>query len=87
VLEIAAASTGDHSAAFPVALPEWFIKAYTSERGTVYEPFGGSGTTLIAAQRVNRVALAMELSPKYCDVILRRYAAETGEEPVLIPHA
>lgn len=79
VLEIAAASTGDHSAAYPVELPAWFIRAFTAKDDAAYDPFGGSGTTLIAAEREDRRAYLMELSPRYCDVILRRWEAETGQ--------
>jgi DNA modification methylase len=49
----------------------------------VYEPFAGSGTTLIAAQTVRRVCLAVELSPAYVDVIIRRWEAFTGESAIL----
>lgn len=50
-----------------------------SARGdAIYEPFCGSGTTLIAAETVGRVCLAMELEPKYCDVIVERWEAFTG---------
>jgi DNA modification methylase len=46
----------------------------------VYEPFAGSGTTIIAAHSVGRSCYALELSPKYCDVILERYETLTGEQ-------
>jgi DNA modification methylase len=49
--------------------------------GLVYEPFGGSGSTLIAAHMLGRRARVMELDPKYCDVILRRFARFTGIKP------
>ena len=55
-----------------------------SERGDlIYEPFCGSGTTLIAAETVGRRCLAMELDPAYCDVILRRWEAFTGKSALL----
>jgi DNA modification methylase len=55
-----------------------------SERGDpVYEPFCGSGTTLIAAETTGRSCLAMELDPAYCDVIVRRWQAFTGKGAVL----
>jgi DNA modification methylase len=55
-----------------------------SGRGdTVYEPFCGSGTTLIAAETVGRACLAMELDPAYCDVIVERWEAFTGAKAVL----
>jgi DNA modification methylase len=55
-----------------------------SERGDlIYEPFCGSGTTLIAAETVGRSCLAMELDPAYCDVIVERWQAFTGKAVVL----
>jgi hypothetical protein len=78
-----AASGTEHSAAFPVKLPEWFVRAFTDEGDRVYDPFGGSGTTIIAAHRNNRVGLSMELSERYCDVICERWQRTTGEQPVL----
>jgi DNA methylase/ParB-like nuclease domain len=57
-----------------------------SERGDlIYEPFCGSGTTLIAAETVGRSCLAMELDPAYCDVIVKRWQAFTGKGAVLEP--
>ena len=50
-------------------------------RGLVYEPFGGSGSTLIAAHMLGRRTRVMELDPKYCDVILRRLARFAGIKP------
>jgi DNA modification methylase len=55
-----------------------------SERGDlIYEPFCGSGTTMIAAETVGRRCLAMELDPAYCDVIVRRWEGFTGKGAVL----
>lgn len=50
---------------------------------SVYDPFGGSGTTLIAAQRSKRNCYMMELSPAYIDVIVKRWEKETGQKAVL----
>ena len=47
------------------------------------DPFGGSGTTLIAAERTGRAARVVELDPRYVDVIVERWQAETGREAVL----
>ena len=49
--------------------------------GLVYEPFGGSGSTLIAAHMLERRARVMELDPQFCDVILRRFERFTGIKP------
>ena len=72
-----------HSAAFPVGLPSFFIKAFTDESDTVYEPFCGSGTTLIAAEQLNRKCYGMEISPAYCDVIVKRWENLTGKVATL----
>ncbi len=57
-----------------------------SARGhAIYEPFCGSGTTLIAAETVGRVCLAMELEPAYCDVIVGRWQAFTGQPAIRLP--
>ncbi len=72
-----------HTAAFPVGLPEWFIRAYTDPGDVVLDPFAGSGSTIIAADRQARVAYGVEISPRYCDVICRRWQAFAGQLPVL----
>ena len=72
--------TGEHPAEFPVGLPRWFILAYSDEGDAVYEPFAGSGTTLVAAEQIGRVGYGMEISPRYAAVILERLAS-MGLEP------
>ena len=55
-----------------------------SEKGhAVYEPFAGSGTTIIAAETVARRCLAMEIDPRYCDVVVDRWQKFVGEPAVL----
>jgi hypothetical protein len=49
----------------------------------VHDPFGGSGTTLIACEQLNRKCLMMELNPAYCDVIVQRWENLTGQKAVL----
>jgi DNA modification methylase len=49
----------------------------------VLDPFGGSGSTLIACERTGRQARLIELEPKYCDVIVRRWQDHTGREAML----
>ncbi len=63
----------EHPAVFPVAFPEFIIKTYSNEGEIVYEPFAGSGSTIIAAENTGRRCFAVELSPEYVDVIIRRY--------------
>lgn len=62
-----ATETGNknHSATFPLALPEWFIKLFTAEGDWVLDPFLGSGTTSQAAQKLKRNSLGIELLPEY----------------------
>lgn len=73
----------EHSAAFPSKLPAWFIRAYSDARDVVFDPFMGSGSTLVASHRENRIAYGTEISTGYCDVICRRFQQTTGILPVL----
>lgn len=66
----------NHSAAFPEALPEWFIKLFTREGDTVLDPFMGSGTTVITAKRMSRNALGIEILPQYYDMVKTRINEE-----------
>lgn len=72
-----------HSAPFPVGLPAFFVRAFTDPDDVVYDPFLGSGSTLVAAHQTDRVGYGMELSPRYCDVALARLQRVTEELPVL----
>lgn len=74
----------DHPAVFPVGLPAEYIKAMTDKDDIVIEPFGGSGSTLIACEVMNRSCNIMELEPKYCDVIIKRFEDFTGLKAVLL---
>ena len=58
-----------HSAAFPEALPDWFIKLFTKPGDTVLDPFAGSGTTLRVAHRLHRNAIGIEIVPEYIRVM------------------
>ena len=71
-----------HSAAFPVGLPEFFIKAFSDEGDLIFDPFLGSATTIVAADRNGRVGAGTELSPKYVAVCLERLSA-LGMKPRL----
>ena len=73
-----------HPAVCPVEIPYRSIQAYTSSRASLFEPFGGSGTTLIAAEKASRRAYLMELNPAYCDVIVDRWESLTGDKAVRI---
>jgi DNA modification methylase len=69
-----------HPAAFPVVLPVAGMRAYTDPGDLVFDPFAGSGTTVIACEKVTRPCVAMELAPAYVDVSVRRWQAFTGEQ-------
>lgn len=73
----------NHKACFPVDLPAKGISIVRKKTGVVFEPFGGSGTTLIAAEKSGRIAYLMELDPKYCDVIVKRWEEFTGKKAEL----
>jgi DNA modification methylase len=72
-----------HPTMKPVELVERAIRNSSKGRDTVFDPFGGSGTTLIACEKSGRQARLIELDPKYCDVIVRRYQEFTGKEATL----
>lgn len=74
---------GSHSAPFPRSLVEFFLKAFSDPGDIVFDPFLGSGTTMAAAHVLGRSGFGLEISPAYCDVILRRMANLAGEDAVL----
>lgn len=67
----------DHGAVFPLEFAAHFISKFS--QGSVFEPFGGSGTTLIASEQLGRSSFVMELDPAYCDVIIERWQRLTGQ--------
>lgn len=73
-----------HAATFPVDFPEYFIKTFTNDDEMIYEPFVGTGTTLIACERLGRKCRAVEISPAYVAVAIQRWVDVTGGEPVLL---
>lgn len=73
---------GDHPTMKPVALFEYQMLNNTKGGDIVLDSFGGSGTTLIAAEKNGRVARLMELDPRYCDVIVKRWEQFTGKQAV-----
>ena len=73
----------NHKACFPVKLPSQAIELTTDEGDIVVDCFGGSGTTLIASDQLNRICYTMELDPTYCDVIIDRWETLTGNKAVL----
>ena len=70
----------------PVALVERAIRNSSKSRHTVLDPFGGSGTTMIAAERTGRRARLIELDPRYVDVAVQRWETTTGGRATLDGH-
>lgn len=69
---------GAHFATMPVELAEKCIKAGSPDNGLIFDPFGGAGTTAVAAVRNNRNAIISELNPTYCSIAHERIASELG---------
>ncbi len=74
---------GEHPTMKPVALFEYQLLNNTKGGDIVLDSFGGSGTTMIAAEKNGRVSRLMELDPKYCDVIIKRWQDFTGKTATL----
>jgi DNA modification methylase len=68
----------NHPATMPIGLPESYIEAMTDEGQSVLDPFGGSGTTMIASHNLKRKCRMIEIDPGYCAVILQRMLYHTG---------
>jgi DNA modification methylase len=73
-----------HAATFPVDFPEWAIKSFTKNKAIIADAFGGTGTTMIACEKLGRTNFTMELDPKYCDLIVKRWEDFTGKKAELI---
>jgi site-specific DNA-methyltransferase (adenine-specific) len=76
-------SSREHPTMKPIPLIEQAIKNHTNQKNVVLDLFGGSGSTIIASAKTGRVCRMMELDPKYCDVIRKRWtqwATENGQE-------
>lgn len=74
----------DHPTMKPVELFAYQIQNSTKKSDIVLDLFGGSGTTIIACEQTGRIGYCMELDPKYCDVIIKRYENLTGNKAVKI---
>lgn len=74
----------DHPSQKPVVLFEIPIINHTVETDSIYDPFGGSGSVLIAAEKTGRNSLTMEIDPAYCDLIITRWEKFTGQTAELI---
>jgi DNA modification methylase len=71
-----------HKATFPIYLPENIIKNFSSKGSSIIDCFGGTGTTLIACEQLDRKCYMMELDPHYCDVIIARWEKLTGNKAI-----
>ncbi|MBL7066145.1 MAG: site-specific DNA-methyltransferase [Anaerolineae bacterium] len=69
-------SNRNHSAAFPISLPAWFIKLFTQPGDIVLDPFIGSGTTAMAAQRLGRDYVGIDINEEYCRMATERLVQE-----------
>jgi len=74
----------DHPAVFPVGLPEHIMLAYSEENEIVYEPFSGSGSSLLAGERCNRQVRAAEIAPEYMDVAVIRFTRAHPDIPAIL---
>ena len=77
-------SAGGHATPKPIALCSRAIKSSSRENENVLDVFGGSGSTLIACEQLNRKCYMCELDPHYCDVIINRWETLTGQKAVLL---
>lgn len=73
-----------HPTQKPVELPSRAIKNSCPKNGIVYEPFNGSGSTLIACEQLERTCYSMEMDPRFVDAAIQRWEQFTGENAVLI---
>lgn len=73
-----------HPTMKPIELISKALKQSSKENDTVLDLFGGSGSTLIACEQLDRKCYMMELDPKYCDVIIKRWETLTGKKAKLI---
>ena len=76
--------SAEHPTMKPIELVARALRNSSRKGELVYEPFGGSGTTLIAAEQTGRVAAVIEKSPNYCDVIVKRWEELTGQKATLV---
>ncbi|MGD1073928.1 MAG: site-specific DNA-methyltransferase [Bryobacteraceae bacterium] len=84
VIEVAAESAqGSHSAPFPRALVEFFVKAFSDPGDIIFDPCLGSGSTMAVAHVLGRIGYGCEISPGYCDVSVRRVQKLIGKPAVL----
>ena len=74
----------EHTCPKQIKLITEIIENYSHDKEKVIDLFGGSGTTLIVCEQLNRTCYMMELDPKYCDVIIKRWESLTGQKAALL---
>jgi DNA modification methylase len=74
----------DHPTIKPIELYTTLVNYHSKHNQNIYEPFLGSGTTLIACEKTNRKCYGMEIDPQYCDVIITRWSDFTGKDDLLL---
>jgi DNA modification methylase len=74
----------DHPAVFPVGLPAFMMDSFTEEGEIVFEPFCGSGSSLLAAERTGRILRAVEIAPEYVDVAVKRFVQNFPDAKVTL---
>ena len=73
-----------HPTQKPIKLAGWFLERYSKGNQTIVDLFGGSGSTLIACEQLDRICYMCELDPHYCDIIIQRWENLTGQKAVKV---
>lgn len=73
-----------HPTQKPIKLSSWFLERYSAKKQLIVDLFGGSGSTLLACEQLNRKCFMMELDEHYCEVIIQRWESLTGKKAELI---
>lgn len=69
-----------HAATFPLHLPLWLMQTFDTAAGAVFDPFVGTGTTLMAAEQLGRTCYGMEIEAAYCNIVVQRWEQQTGRK-------
>jgi DNA modification methylase len=83
IVHTEAAEKNGHPCAKPVKFWGWLIERTSKPGWLIYEPFSGSGTTIVAAEHTGRCCRAIEISPAYCDIAVKRWSEFTDRAAVL----
>lgn len=73
-----------HPTQKPLELVKWFLEKFSKVSDLVVDLYGGSGSTLICCEKMDRICYMIEYEPKYCDAIIKRYENLTGKKAVKI---